>query len=168
MGEPLNSIEPTVPLAPAAVLRVGAHGFLWSAAPEPHAARRKEILATHPEVKNLYGPCPRTKYVCVALVMIQCTIAFALRDAPWWLIVVVAYALGGLINQSLLLAIHEISHNLAFRRPLANRLFSLFVNLPIGVPVAAAFRDYHLLHHTHQGDERLDTDLPTNWEATWV
>jgi sphingolipid delta-4 desaturase len=69
------------------------------------------------------------------------------------------------INQSLLLAIHELSHNLAFERPLYNRLFSLFVNLPVGVPVAAAFRYYHLLHHAHQGAERLDADIPTALEA---
>jgi sphingolipid delta-4 desaturase len=33
------------------------------------------------------------------------------------------------------------------------------------VPVAETFRYYHLLHHTHQGDERLDTDLPTELEG---
>jgi sphingolipid delta-4 desaturase len=88
-----------------------------------------------------------------------------LRDAPWWLILLVAYGVGGLINQALLLAIHELSHNLAFRKPWHNRLFAMFVNLPVGVPVAETFRYYHLLHHTHQGDERLDTDLPTELEA---
>jgi sphingolipid 4-desaturase/C4-monooxygenase len=139
--------------------------FSWSEEREPHVERRRQMLQKYPQIKALYGPCWRTKYVCTALVAAQLLLAFALRDAPWWLILVVAYGVGGVINQALLLAIHELSHNLAFRRPWQNRAFAMFVNLPIGVPVAETFRYYHLLHHTHQGDERLDTDLPTNLEG---
>jgi len=123
------------------------------------------MLQKYPQLKQLYGPCWRTKYVCSALVAAQLWLAFELRAAPWWLIVAVAYGVGGVINQALLLAIHELSHNLAFKKPLANRAFALFVNLPVGAPVAETFRYYHLLHHTHQGDERLDTDLPTELEG---
>jgi sphingolipid delta-4 desaturase len=143
-------------------------GFLWSNEPEPHGARRRAILETHPEVKQLYGPCKRTKYVCTALVLAQLALAYGLRDAPWWLVVTVAYALGGFLSQWLLLANHEICHNLAFDRPVANRLFGLFINLPIGIPIVAAFREYHLMHHTHQGTEGIDTDVPSRWEARWV
>ena len=146
----------------------GPDGFFWSSAPEPHAARRRELLARYPEVKALYGPCWKTKYYCVALVVVQLGLCWLLRDASWWLVVAVAYGIGGVINQVLLLAIHELSHNLAFARPLHNRLFGLFVNLPIGLPVAAAFREYHLLHHTEQGTDGVDTDIPTRWEARWI
>jgi sphingolipid delta-4 desaturase len=143
-------------------------GFSWSEAHEPHAERRRLMLLRYPQLKQLYGPCWRTKYVCSALVAAQLGLAFALREAPWWAIVVVAYAVGGVINQALLLAIHELSHNLAFRRPWQNRMFAVFVNLPVGVPVAETFRYYHLLHHTHQGDELLDTDLPTEAEGRFL
>jgi sphingolipid 4-desaturase/C4-monooxygenase len=142
-----------------------ADGFSWSSEAEPHAERRRRMLELHPQIKQLYGPCPRTKYICTLLVLCQLGLAYELRAAPWWLIVLVAYAVGGLMNQALLLAIHELSHNLAFRRPWQNRAFALFVNLPVGVPVAETFRYYHLLHHTHQGDERRDTDLPTALEG---
>lgn len=54
--------------------------------------------------------------------------------------VLAAYIIGATANQNLFLAIHEISHNLAFKAPLANRLFAVFANLPIGVPYSAAFR----------------------------
>ncbi len=123
------------------------------------------MLEQYPQLKQLYGPCPRTKYVCTALVVAQLGLAYALRDASWLVIVLVAYGVGGFINQSLLLAIHELSHNLAFKRPWQNRLFGVLINLPVGVPVAETFRYYHLLHHTHQGDPRFDTDLPTEREA---
>jgi sphingolipid 4-desaturase/C4-monooxygenase len=140
-------------------------GFLWSKGPEPHAARRREMLQKYPEIKALYGPCSRTKYVCTALVVVQLGCAYLLRGSPWWLLVAVAYLFGGVINQALLLAIHELSHNLAFQKPWQNRLFALFVNLPVGVPVAETFRYYHLLHHVHQGVQGIDTDLPTALEG---
>jgi sphingolipid delta-4 desaturase len=123
------------------------------------------LLQQYPQIKQLYGPCWRTKYICTALVAAQLALAYELRSAPWWLILVVAYGVGGVINQALLLAIHKLSHNLAFRKPWQNRAFAVFVNLPVGAPVAETFRYYHLLHHTHQGDERLDTDLPTELEG---
>lgn len=126
------------------------------------------MLARYPEIKNLYGPCSRTKYVCTALVVTQLGLCFLMKDSPWWLLLLTAYAVGGVINQSLLLAIHELSHNLAFHKPLHNRLFSLFINLPIGLPVAAAFREYHLMHHTQQGVDGIDTDIPTVWETKVV
>lgn len=123
------------------------------------------MLQKYPAIKELYGPCPRTKYICTALVLVQLVSAYLLRDASWWLLVLVAYAFGGVINQALLLAIHELSHNLAFQKPLHNRLFALFINLPVGVPVAETFRYYHLLHHVHQGQPSIDTDLPTELEG---
>ncbi len=51
-----------------------------------------------------------------------------------------AYIVGATGNQALFLAIHEISHNLAFKSPLANRFLAMFANLPIGIPYSAAFR----------------------------
>jgi len=142
-----------------------ARGFVWSSEREPHAARRREMLEKYPQIKALYGPCARTKYICTLLVLIQLASAYLVRAAPWWLLVLVAYLFGGVINQALLLAIHELSHNLGFRKPWQNRLFACFINLPVGVPVAETFRYYHLLHHVHQGDQAIDTDLPTELEG---
>lgn len=155
-------------ILPSPNLVRGNDGFLWSESSEPHAARRREMLKKYPEIKALYGPCPRTKYFCTAMVVAQLGLCYSLRDAPWWLLAAVAYLVGGVINQSLLLAIHELAHNLAFKRPISNRLFGFFVNLPVGVPVSAAFREYHLMHHTQQGVDGIDTDIPTGFEARLV
>lgn len=57
-----------------------------------------------------------------------------------WKFLATAYVIGATSNQNLFLAIHEISHNLAFRSPLGNRLLAIFANLPIGLPYSAAFR----------------------------
>jgi sphingolipid delta-4 desaturase len=51
-----------------------------------------------------------------------------------------AYAVGGTANQNLFLAIHEITHNLAFKGINANKALAVFANLPIGVPYSAAFK----------------------------
>ena len=103
----------------------------------------------------------------LAVVSLQLTLAYTLRHTPILSprFLLTAYILGASSNQNLFLAIHEISHNLAFRTPLYNRLFAIFANLPIGIPYSAAFRPYHLTHHKSLGVDGLDTDLPTALEA---
>jgi sphingolipid delta-4 desaturase len=94
------------------------------------------------QVTKLCGPEPLTKWVVLGVVLLQINIALLLRDTPFWSwkFWVVAYVIGATANQNLFLAIHEISHNLAFRSPLANRLLAIFANLPIGIPYSASFR----------------------------
>jgi hypothetical protein len=67
-------------------------------------------------------------------------------------------------NQNLFLAIHEITHNLAFKKILHNKLLAIFANLPIGIPYAMVFKRYHLEHHKALGEDGIDTDLPTKLE----
>ena len=94
---------------------------------------------------------------------IQIACAYSLRNTPFlsWPFFLTAYVVGATANQNLFLAIHEISHNLAFRSPLANRIIAVFANLPIGIPYSASFRPYHLTHHKSLGVNGLDTDLRT-------
>lgn len=144
--------------------------FLWTYTEEPHRTRRQAIIKAHPEVLKLCGPEPWTKYTVLLVVSIQLLTAYLLRSTPIFSLrfFLTAYIVGATCNQNLFLAIHEISHNLAFRTPFYNRVFAIFANLPIGVPYSAAFRPYHLTHHKSLGVDGLDTDLPTALEAIFL
>ncbi|KAK6533837.1 hypothetical protein TWF281_005190 [Arthrobotrys megalospora] len=146
------------------------HDWLWTYQEEPHRTRRQLIIKAHPEVTKLCGPEPLTKYVVALVVALQFLCAFLLKDTAIfsWRFLLTAYVIGGTANQNLFLAIHEISHNLAFKSPLANRLLAIVANLPIGIPYSASFRPYHLTHHKSLGVEGLDVDLPTTLEAVFL
>ena len=107
------------------------------------------------------------KYSVAVLVGVQIAACYILRNSPWWLVIVASYCFGGVINHALELAVHEISHALAFghSRPWANRILAFIANLPIGLPMAVSFRKYHLDHHRYQGDPKIDVDLPTRMEG---
>lgn len=141
--------------------------FEWSYTQEPHATRRKEMLRKYPEMKKLMGHDPLLKFAVFGAVLLQLFMAYMVQDASWVTILVLAYCIGGTINHSMSLAIHEIAHNSAFghTKPLANRLLGFFANIPIGVPVSISFRKYHLEHHRYQGDDEKDVDIPTKLEA---
>lgn len=141
--------------------------FYWTNEQEPHVMRRKAILKAHPEVKKLVGHEPITKYLVLIIVGVQLLVAYYLKDTHplSFKFFLLAYVVGATANQAIFLAIHELSHNLLFKTPLHNKLFSVLVNLPIGVPYSASFQPYHQLHHKFLGDEYLDTDLPTRLES---
>jgi len=149
--------------------RVSRTDFDWVYTEEPHKSRRKQILAKYPEIKQLMGHDPQLKYTIVLMVIAQLVTAFLLRDASWFTIAFVGYVWGGVINHSMTLAIHEISHNMAFgnARPWANRALGIFGNLVIGIPYSVVFRKYHQEHHKYQGSEIRDMDIPSNLEC-WL
>lgn len=139
----------------------GENDFYWSYSDEPHASRRKEILAKYPEIKKLYGHDPMTKYVTTGLVILQVCCASQMETASWITFFFTAYFIGGTSNHMLMLANHELSHNLCFRKMSHNRLFGLFANLPLGVPSSVSFKRYHMDHHRYQGEDGIDVDVPT-------
>jgi sphingolipid delta-4 desaturase len=143
--------------------------FFWDDNDEPHAARRKAIMKAHPEVSKLTGPEWRSKYICLfALVLPQIWLSVVTADLPWLPYLAIAYVFGATITQALFLAIHELAHNLFFKSPLHNRLFSMVANWPIGIPYTIPFRGYHLEHHKFQGVDGVDTDVPSYFEAQHI
>lgn len=143
----------------------GRNDFYWSYTDEPHASRRKEILAKYPQIKELYGHEESTKYIVACWVLSHFAVACIVRNASWPVIITCAYCFGGFITHSLVLAMHEISHNLAFPKPLHNRLLGIFANSITVFPHFSMFQRYHMEHHRYQGVEGTDVDIPTKWEG---
>jgi sphingolipid delta-4 desaturase len=144
--------------------------FFWDTADEPHLRRKYEILKAHPEIKELFGCDPNTKYKLFAFVAIQLTTCYFVAhyvNSYFWFFII-AYIIGGTFNHSCSISIHEATHNLIFEKPLYNTLIALFVNLPLGVPAAMAFKRYHHEHHQYQGVDVIDTDIGTKMEADYL
>jgi len=111
--------------------------FIWEGTDEPHFSRRHAILKKYPQIKDLYGVDRNTKYVVTAVVITQLVLAYYMQYLSWPAVVLIGWSLGGFANQFLNLAVHEITHNLAFDKPLHNRLYAVCVaNLPLGIPSA--------------------------------
>lgn len=88
------------------------------------------------------GHEPLTKYVVSLVVLLQISLAILLRHTSplSFTFIFCAYVIGGTANHNLFLAIHEITHNLAFKGIMPNKLIAIFANLPIGIPYSAAFK----------------------------
>jgi sphingolipid 4-desaturase/C4-monooxygenase len=134
----------------------------------PHAARRSDILAAHPEVAALFGPHAPSALYTAALVALQLWLAVADgARAPLWVSLVVGYCVGAVIDHALFVLIHDATHNLVFKTVFANRLVLLLANVPHVFPSSMSFRYYHILHHIEL-NKPLDPDHPFPIEARIV
>lgn len=142
--------------------------FKWSEESEPHKLRTKEIITKHPEIRKLIGRNPYTFLVIALCVAVQITLAVLLKDASWWLIFAAAYLIGAFACHTLFVCIHECAHNLLFKNRTANTWSGILANLPLVFPSSVSFQKYHIKHHSFQGVEELDADMPFQWEAKLI
>ena len=142
--------------------------FRWSIESEPHKKRTKEIISRHPEIRNLIGRNPYTSLVILLCVGIQLAMGWFLKDKSWWFILPAAYLIGAFACHTLFVCIHECAHNLLFKNRTLNTLAGIVANLPLVFPSAVSFQKYHLKHHSYQGVEELDGDMPYRWEAALI
>lgn len=139
--------------------------FTWSEEKEPHFQRRKVIMEQHPEVKKLFGNDPSLIIKTLFVSALQLAIPiFFLPENPW-IFALLVILVGTTLTHIIVLAVHEITHDLAFKKKVLNNWLAIVVNLPLVVPFAMAFKAYHAKHHWHQGKEGVDTDLAVSWEA---
>ncbi|KXS12861.1 hypothetical protein M427DRAFT_59173 [Gonapodya prolifera JEL478] len=154
-------------------LQIGEDGrlrdFIWVGYAEPHATRRTAMLKKYPEIKSLMRPDPITGLYVVVLVALQLFVARYVAITPgflWsWRFWAVTYAVGGTASASLVLAVHEVTHFLALKSPLHNKILALVANIPIVFPFCVEFKKYHMDHHRFQGVDGVDGDVPTAIEA---
>ncbi len=142
--------------------------FRWSDESEPHKKRTKEIITKHPEIRTLIGKNPYTILVILLCVAVQMGLAVLLKDASWWLLLLCAYCIGAFACHTLFVCIHECAHNLLFKGKVLNTLSGILANFPLVFPSSVSFQKYHLKHHSHQGVEELDADMPYRWEADLI
>jgi sphingolipid delta-4 desaturase len=133
-----------------------------------HRRRRAAILASRPDVRDLYGRCPHLAVQALLLVMAQFAVAGALIGRPWWLAALLSVVVGAFIAHFLNVVIHEATHNLVLATPRRNKALSIMANLPALVPSAIAFRHFHLLHHRFLSEPGMDADVALSWEARLV
>lgn len=141
--------------------------FIWEYTDEPHATRRREIMAKYPQIKQLFGYDWRVTIQFVIIVFTQIFMSYLVQDLSWPLLVLITHGVGGSLNHILSVGLHEICHNLAFgaHRPMANRLLGYFANLPLGMPSFITFKRYHIDHHKYLAVADWDPDLPSRFEA---
>jgi sphingolipid delta-4 desaturase len=143
--------------------------FAFSNEPEPHRSRTKQLLTSHPELRQHIGKNPYTFLIIAACIALQLGIASLLRAASWWMgILPAAFFLGAYASHALWTMIHECSHNLIFGKTYWNTLAGIAANLPHMLPSAVSFQRYHMKHHAFQGVYDLDADLPSRWEARLI
>ena len=90
--------------------------FYWADDKEPHFQRRQDILKAHPEVKELFGINPKMKYFTVLWVTLQMSVAAFSYQLGWIPFLLVTYFVGATIIHGMFLAVHEITHDLAFEK----------------------------------------------------
>lgn len=86
------------------------------------------------QVAKLNGADPMLKWKIIFAVSLQVLLSWIVSGMSWGWTMVLAYTVGGVINHSMTLAMHEVSHGLAFATPIINKWFGMFTNLPLGLP----------------------------------
>lgn len=142
--------------------------FSWSNDAEPHKQRTKDLLKQYPEIRKLIGKNPYTFLIILLCVGLQLFLSWWLTSQSWWLVFVLSYFIGAFACHTLFVCIHESAHNLIFKKKSWNTIAGIIANLPLVFPSSVSFQKYHLKHHTYQGVEALDADMPYRWEARLI
>ena len=82
-----------------------------------------------------------------------------------WLLVLDAYLIGGMMNHTLHVCIHDFTHCAGHTSQHVNNFMAMLCNIPMGIPSALSFGRYHADHHNFLGEEMGDPDLPLRWET---
>jgi sphingolipid delta-4 desaturase len=122
--------------------------FVW------HRERARNILRDHPEVKQLFGRSPSTAFWCLGLAGAQLTLAALMGAQSWWVMILVAYAVGSMINIGLFNLAHECNHSLIFRDKRANRWLFTLTSMPMMLPLHDSWWIEHHVHHNHLGSKK--------------
>jgi len=136
--------------------------------PEPHLERTRALMKAHPEVRSLFGNNPWSALCIFLSVVAQVFLAWLCRDLGIVPMILIAWAIGAVFNHSLLVMIHDATHNLIFKGTNANKWWAMIANIPVVLPTAIGFRTFHLIHHRSQGEMDRDADLAGPGETALI
>jgi len=147
--------------------------YAFTETPEPHAVRRRAILAEHPEIRERNGYDSWSIPVMIFAVLAQLGLAVAVETLfdPSQLALSIAATIGLILVAGAVLShwssmfTHEAAHNNTARTPELNKMWAMVANISQVLPNAMTFRKYHLRHHGHLGTYGVDADLPADWEV---
>jgi sphingolipid 4-desaturase/C4-monooxygenase len=131
---------------------------------EPHVTRRKQIIAAHPEVKELFQTDRTSLVVLVLIIVVHFTILYYVKSASWPVYLLSLYCIGATLCHSTQALVHDLTHFTCFESVILNKLTAILCNLPNGIPSAISFGRYHKDHHVYMNIRGIDSDLPTDWE----
>ena len=112
-----------------------------------HRERARQILHSHPEIKELFGHYPLTAVWCVLMAGLQLGIAASMSHFPWWVTPIAAYAIGALLNITLFQLAHECDHLLVFKSKFWNRYLFTITSIPMMLPAHHTWWIEHIAHH---------------------
>ena len=142
-----------------------AREFTWAHTEEPHSERRRVILSKHPEITQLYGTDSITFPIVVSIAVVQMVMAYYMQWVSWPVLFICSWVVSATLNHSLQTAVHELSHNLCWEAPIANKWTAIFCNLTTAFPSSVSFQRYHFDHHHSLGVDEIDPDVPTYAEV---
>lgn len=134
---------------------------------EPHTIRRKAILEKYPQIEKLFKKDPYPTIIPVFIInIIQLVMCFIITkyNYDWYYLAAIIFCFGAVLNHSLFVLYHDITHFNCFKSVKVNQIFAIIANLPQIIPSAIGFGRYHRDHHTSLGDVLNDPDIPTVWE----
>lgn len=123
-----------------------------------HAERSKQILKDYPEIKNYFGNYPLSIVYILFLVALQWSIAWLVRDLPWWMLGLVALFVGQFILHSLSVFIHEAAHNLILQGKIGSNISLFLIELgSLSFGKSLTYISKHgKSHHMHLNDYQYD------------
>jgi len=122
---------------------------------------RAQVLAAHPEIRQLYGAQPLQLIAVVLLFCARWGLAWLLRDASLLIIGLLASSVGVWIVHAAGTYAHESAHRLIVRHEPAALMVDLFIEATMtsfGKMVGYQYRHVNF-HHLYLGDYEWDSEM---------
>jgi sphingolipid delta-4 desaturase len=74
------------------------------------------------------------------------------KDSSWTVFLLTVYFVGGTINHTMHVLIHDFTHWAGHPNMYVNKFFAILCNVPMGLPSAISFGKYHNDHHNYLGE----------------